>query len=264
MRKQLFTMLCVTALALSGGKGNVYAKSESYQTTSSRVLGFKSKESVMNVGNQTFMMKQEGQSWYRDGMLYQRKNNRWIKILKKVNINYVANDKYIFYSKVYKNDRANRTYDSHIYRYNITTKKSTKIISGEEAEVWQCHGNYLYYGLAGSIGEGEQRLKIYNLKTKKNKSLYKYAGSMQIAENRLLIKTVEGAGNNNRTSFLFHLNGSGKVKLPDSIYVRIKNKKVYYARVNDPTVGYYQKYTCSLNGKNQKAVGSPVSSLDDI
>lgn len=264
MKGKIFSVLCATALALSVGKTEVQAKAEKYQTTSSRVLGFKSNESIMNVGKQSFMMKQEGKSWYRDGMLYQRRNNRWIKILKNINISYVANTKYIFYSKSYQSGQVHGSYNSRIYRYNIKTKKSTKILSGREAEVWQCQGNYLYYGLAGPIGEGEQRLKVYNLKTKKSRNLYDYAGSLQIANSKLLVKSVEGAGDFNKTAYLFDLDGRKKVRLPDSIYISIKNKKIYYIRVNDPRKGYYSKYSCSFNGKHKKLIGSSVTNLNDL
>lgn len=178
-----------------------------------------------------------------------KKNGKSITILKKTTAAFVTNGKDLYYAKQGKKIDEYQ-YKNTIYKYNIKTKKNTKIVSGTEYTVMGCTGKYLYCGTE-QYADGI-KLYAFNLKTKKKKYMTNYVGSIFISGNRVITSQNTGAPAN-LPMYSFKLNGTGKIKIGEGGVLKVQNNRVYYSIVND-RCDKFKIYTCSLTGKNKKAI----------
>lgn len=206
-------------------------------------------DSPVKIGKATFTSKQYkiGNQYYYK--IVMTKNGKSKTILDRTEAAFLTNGIDLFYVKC--GSKINEyEYKKTIYKYHIKTGKKTRIVSGKEFTVCGCSGNYLFCG-TDYMADGVEMYSL-NLKTKKKKKMVDAVGSVCIANGRVITGTNSGAVDN-LPIYSFKLNGSGKVKITDGILLKAEKNKIYYAVVNE-TYDKYRVYTCSLVGKNKKAI----------
>lgn len=199
----------------------------------------------------SFQATQNNTSDYDDitYRLTMKKKGKTTVITNNSNCSFLTNGKILYY--VNKDKKvSDYEYKNTIYKYNITTGKQSKVISGKEYTVAGCNGKYLYCGR----DDGPDGIKLYafNLKNKKKKYMQSVVGEVLVSGQYVATGICAGDADN-FPIHIFRANGSGKKKIASGIPLKITKKKLYYAQVNLKT--WKQRvYTCSLKGKNKKAV----------
>jgi hypothetical protein len=176
------------------------------------------------------------------------KDGETTELLKDVECEFVTNGKILYYVKK-SSKSTSYPYKKVIYKYTISSGKSAKITSGTEYTVCGCSGTYLYYGK--QTEEGGINLYAINVKTKKKVHMVDNAGGVAVSGKRVVVDTSSG-DLGNYPIYSFKVSGKDKKKIVDGRFLKVDGSKIYYAKVSKD---YKQKiYTCSLTGKNKKAV----------
>lgn len=187
------------------------------------------------------------------------KNGKKKTILSKVDYGFATNGTLLYYSKV-KTLNEYEPVTHTIYCLNLKTGKSKKIVSGKECFVMHCNGKYLYYR-TGYYMDADVKLNVINLKTKKRESVSDGGGMFEFCGKRFITCTFV-TDVSNVPIYSCNLDGSGKKKIADGIFLKIKNNKVYYARITYSTnTDEYKVYSCSNTGKNRKALTGWLNSI---
>lgn len=202
------------------------------------------------VGDITFIVKQ----YQKDSSYYykiiMKKNGKTKTIEKKMDTSFVTNGEILYYAK---EGKKNEDYESMntIYKYIVKTGKKEKIAAGINYTVCGCSGKYLYCG----TNNGADGVDLYavNVKTKKKKHMTDVVGGVYVSGNRVVTSTNSGDVGN-YPIYSFKLNGSHKKKITDGILLSVKKKKIYYGKVKSDGKEKFKVYSCSLTGKNKKAL----------
>ena len=161
-----------------------------------------------------------------------------------------TNGVYVYYSRETAMTSSG-SFTGTIYRYNVVTGKSKKMIAGSRYTICGAYGDFLYMGHDNSA-DGIY-LYCYNVRTGAKKFMYRRSqGSVQIADSRVLVQTNTGA-QGNYPILIFNLSGTNKVKIANGCGAKIKNGYVYYVQWNQSTNKYHLK-RCSLTGENKVTV----------
>lgn len=251
MKKFILSFIMMLSLALlwNGGGKEVKAASNSYVCTSS-----------IKVGNVKYSTKYVKDKKYpkQDNMLYEvcnlvqsKKGKKTKTIEKNVLTNFVSNKKVIYYSKI--QDKTNT-----IYKYNLKTKKKSKVLSAKKVGVFGCSGKYLYYG---KYNIGYQYSGMYadiyscKLKNKKKTHMTKNIGWVKYYKGRVLLLGGKSDVDNSAV-YLYKENGTKIKKLPSSLQATFKSDKVYCTtcKYNKNYEILYKVVCYSMNGKKEKTV----------
>lgn len=160
MKKFILSFIMMLSLALlwNGGGKEVKAASNSYVCTSSIKVG-NVKYSTKYVKEKKYP-KQDNMSYEVCNLVQSKKGKKTKTIEKNVLTNFVSNKKVIYYSKI--QDKTNT-----IYKYNLKTKKKSKVLSAKKVGVFGCSGKYLYYGKYNlGYQNGGMYADIYSCKLK--------------------------------------------------------------------------------------------------
>ena len=168
---------------------------------------------------------------------------------------FVVNDHFLFYAKRIGKPNAYGLYKQAIYRLDMNSGKSKKLVSGPDYVPFACSGKYLYCGRKfSSINKGT----LYVVKAKNGKTVRKLGNHLtetKYSGGRVLaIKTRMQVGN--YPVYSFAKNGKDKKKIAKAMYFSVKGKTVYYAKYRSG--GYlkpeYRIYSCTVKGKSKKAL----------
>jgi hypothetical protein len=177
-----------------------------------------------------------------------KKNGTKKTISTKGSGSFVAKGNILYYVQKGRAIDEDRFYNT-VYKYNIKTGKSEKIVSGVDYVVCGFSRDYLYFGV-----ENVEDIDLYalNLKTKKKKHMSGAVGPVYVSKNKVITGTNSGDAGN-YPIYSFNLDGTGKKKILSGSLLSVKNEKIIYCRVNEKT-WKYKVYTCSISGKNKKAL----------
>ena len=160
----------------------------------------------------------------------------------------VTNGKVLYYSK-------NNAGKGVIYKMNLNTKKSSKVVSGKGYVLLGGTDKYLYLGVSAGEAITAYKVYIYNMNTKqiKKKNPNSYVRVLEVGNTKVLLG---GAHSDVSNVFLEVMSEDGKSIFRDeAIECFIAGKKVIYSKVfftDDKLVTKY--YECGLNGKNKKKI----------
>ena len=188
--------------------------------------------------------------------LIMKKKKKTTIITKKSGADFLTDGKTVYYVNEDKK-LPDYHHKNTIYKYNIATKKRTKIITGTDYTVANCNGKYLYCGK----DEGPDGIVLYalNLKTKKKKYMTSVVGDVVVSSKYVATGMLSGDANN-YPIYVFKADGSKRKKVADGQPLEIKKNKLYYSRISLKT-WKYRIYKCSMNGKNKKPVTGWMKNL---
>ncbi len=228
MKRYIFTVLCLIVL---------FCFSNSAEAADKYVFCYGEKTTVNGVTVE-----------YKDNSIVVTKKGKRVTVAKKVNQGFVTNGKNIFYVK--NGNLVNYRTKTTIYKYNIKSKKKTKIKTGLDYVVLGCSGKYLYYG-SDCEADGVN-LCVLNLKSGKSKSMANGVSRIYISDGRVVTEPCTGAPIN-LPIYSFKKDGTDKKTIAKAMFDKVKNGKVYYT-VNSSDYSRTRKYVCSVRGTKKKAL----------
>lgn len=259
MKKQLLSILagCSLGIALITLFICIMG-TQTAQASSAYIVNFGVNNSC-RVGGATFSSHTYQSSDIYSAKIVMKKNGKKSTIAKNTDASFVTNGKVLYYSKHEKLlDQELYQFENTIYRYNISSGKHTKIITGLDYTVRNCSGTYLYYG----TDNGPDGVDLYalNIKTTKKKYMTDGVGRVRVSGKRVITSTNTGDAAN-LPIYSFKLDGSGKKKIADGGLLNVRNGKVYYFVCNEKIPGTYKAYKCTTKGKNKKALTGWVANI---
>ncbi|MGP1567652.1 MAG: hypothetical protein ACTTHM_02935 [Peptoanaerobacter stomatis] len=190
----------------------------------------------------------------RDIIQYSKSTGKSISLVKKSSSeSIVTNGKYLYYSK-FEGDKG------VIYKMDLETKKTSKVVSAKNYVLLGGTDKYLYIGKADFDPPAPMyKMQVYNMSTKqvKKSGIDYFVGGIQIEKNKILACSIHFDADNYRFDVMTE---SGKSIFKDNaVNAFIVKGKVFYNQIfysgNEYTQEYYRY---DINEKSKKKISYEI------
>ena len=190
----------------------------------------------------------------RDIIQYSKSTGKSISLVKKSSSeSIVTNGKYLYYSK-FEGDKG------VIYKMDLETKKTSKVVSGKKYVLLGGTDKYLYIGKADFDTPAPMyKVQVYNMSTKqiKKSGIDYFVGEIQVEKKKILACQLHFDADNYRFDVM---NESGKSIFKDkAVNAFIVKGKVFYNQIfysgNEYTQEYYRY---DISKKSKKKISKKV------
>ena len=190
----------------------------------------------------------------RDIIQYSKSTGKNISLVKKSSSeSIVTNGKYLYYSK-FEGDKG------VIYKMDLETKKTSKVVSAKNYVLLGGTDKYLYIGKADFDTPAPMyKMQVYNMSTKqiKKSGIDYFVGEIQVENKKILACQLHFDADNYRFDVM---NESGKSIFKDkAVYAFIVKGKVFYNQIfysgNEHTQEYYRY---DISKKSKKKISKKV------